>query len=177
MLSEPPVFNLNSFQRPTASSQLTAVTQFSQARFAASSISPHTPVSGNLSDSPPRSLLPRNPPPQSPPQVPSSEPNLDRLHLSPPDMREGGSNPHRPSPRRALSRALELAREAVRLDSTNEDPHGAIQAYARSVDLLNEVMKGVMRGEETTEHRGRNGRRRSIVAQEEEQRRLRSIVR
>ena len=75
------------------------------------------------------------------------------------------------------TRALELAKEAVRLDSTNDDPHGAIMAYGQSVALLNEVMERVMRGEDSGESRRRNGRRRSIVAQEEEVKRLKSIVR
>lgn len=178
---EPPVFDLNPFQRPTASSQLTAVTQFSQARQAAeNSVSPHS-TNPNLSDSPPRSILPRTapsqvpPPPPShpPPQPPSSEISPDRLLLSPPEARDNHT-PSRPSSRRALTRALELAKEAVKLDSTNNDPYGAIQAYGQSVALLNEVMERVMRGEDSTERR--NGRRRSIVAQEEEVRRLRSIV-
>ncbi|GJJ09403.1 hypothetical protein Clacol_003625 [Clathrus columnatus] len=81
----------------------------------------------------------------------------------------------RPSSRRALTAALELAQEAVRLDSTNDDPIGAIRAYSRSVALLNEVMERVMRGEDDS-GRGRHfGRPRSMVAREEEVRRLRSI--
>jgi hypothetical protein len=83
----------------------------------------------------------------------------------------------RPSSRRALTRALELAREAVQLDSTNDDPHAAVMAYGRSVALLSEVMERVRRGEDSTERPRRNGRRRSVVAQEEEVRRLKSIVR
>lgn len=164
----------NPFQRPTASSQLAAVTQFSQARIAAVSTSPPSTFSGSLSDSPPRSLLPRNPQPQIP-QVSSQEIIPDRLLLSPPELRSPTSQ-GRPSSRRALTKALELAREAVKLDSTNDDPRGAIEAYGRSVALLNEVMERVMRGEDTGEHRRKNGRRRSIVAQEEEVRRLKSIV-
>lgn len=85
----------------------------------------------------------------------------------------------RPSSRRALTAALELAQEAVRLDTTNDDPIGAIQAYSRSVALLSEVMERVMRGEDTSESgkdRRRGGRRRSVVAKEEEVRRLKSIV-
>lgn len=84
------------------------------------------------------------------------------------------SHPRRPSSRRALTRALQLAREAVLLDSTNEDPEAAVQAYARSVALLNEVMDRVQRGEDSTESR-RTHRRRSVAAQEEEVRRLQSI--
>lgn len=165
-----PIFS-NPFQRPTASSQLAAVAQFSQARLAAAS------PRSNLSDSPPRSLLHRHePPPRPPPSHPQSSREIipDRLLLSPPD--QGSPAQNRPSSRRTLTRALELAREAVRLDSTNDDPHGAIRAYGESVALLNEVMERVMRGEDSSEHRRRNGRRRSIVAQEEEVRRLKTIV-
>ena len=53
----------------------------------------------------------------------------------------------------------------------------AIAAYAQSVALLSEVMERVKRGEDSGESRRRNGRRRSIVAQEEEVKRLKSIVR
>jgi hypothetical protein len=90
-------------------------------------------------------------------------------HLAPP------SSEHRPSSRRALTRALELAREAVQLDSTNEDPEAAVQAYAQSVALLSEVMERVRRGEDSTESR-RGHRPRSVAAQEEEVRRLQNIV-
>jgi hypothetical protein len=116
----------------------------------------------NLSDPP----LPM-PPSQHQAVVP--DPSL----LSPPGHRQP-----RPSSRRALTEALELAREAVQLDTTNNDPHGAVVAYGRSVALLSEVMERVRRGEDTAEapHRRRNGRRRSVVAQEEEVRRLKSIV-
>ena len=92
----------------------------------------------------------------------------------------------RPSSRRALTAALELAKAAVQLDATNEDPHGAVVAYARSVQLLGEVMERVMRGEDASgsghagatdgEERRRGGRRRSVVAKEEEVRRLKAIV-
>ena len=92
----------------------------------------------------------------------------------------------RPSSRRALTAALELAKAAVQLDATNEDPHRAVVAYARSVQLLGEVMERVMRGEDASgsghagaidgEDRRRGGRRRSVVAKEEEVRRLKAIV-
>lgn len=83
----------------------------------------------------------------------------------------------RPSSRRALTKALELAQEAVRIDATGDDPQGAVVAYARSVALLNEVMERVMRGEDTDAARRKNtGRRKSVVAKEDEARRLRSIV-
>ena len=124
----------------------------------------------NLSDSPPRSQLR---PTMDPPH---REIMPDRLRLSPTGERQHSER--RPSSRRALTRALELAREAVRLDSTNDDPYAAVVAYGKSVALLSEVMERVIRGEESTEpNRRRNGRRRSVVAQEEEVRRLRSIVR
>jgi hypothetical protein len=114
--------------------------------------------------------------PSHPPAPPQGTPRYqavmpDRL-LSPSDPRP------RPSSRRALTKALELAREAVKLDSTNNDPYGAVVAYGRSVALLSEVMERVRRGEDSTEssNRRRSGRRRSVVAQEEEVRRLKSIV-
>ena len=70
-----------------------------------------------------------------------------------PGMDARSSSHSRPSSRKALTKALELAREAVRLDSTNDDPYGAVMAYARSVALLSEVMERVMRGEDSTENR------------------------
>ncbi|KAF7319970.1 hypothetical protein MKEN_00780900 [Mycena kentingensis (nom. inval.)] len=96
---------------------------------------------------------------------------LNNSLLAAPDTRP---EPRIPSSRRALTRALELAREAVQLDSTNEEPEAAVIAYARSVALLSEVMERVRRGEDSTERR-RNGRPRSAVAQEEEVRRLQNI--
>ena len=88
------------------------------------------------------------------------------------------ANSSRPSSRKALTKALELAREAVRLDSTNNDPYGAIIAYGKSVSLLSEVMERVLRGDDGPENcqKRHGGRRRSIVDQEEEVRRLKSIV-
>ena len=75
----------------------------------------------------------------------------------------------RSSLRRVLTRALELTCEAVHLGSMNDDPYTAVVAYGRSVALLSEVMERVIQGEDSTEsHRRRNGRRRSIAAQEEE---------
>lgn len=82
-----------------------------------------------------------------------------------------------PSSRRMLTRALELARDAVQLDSRLDDPHGAIVGYGKSVCLLQEVMRRVMAGVDSTESRQRNEqRRRNVVAQEEEMRRLRALV-
>lgn len=113
----------------------------------------------DLSDPPPPSIL-RSPPPPDPTE-----------QLQPP------AEPRPPSSRRALTRALELAREAVQLDSTNDHPEEAVMAYGRSVALLSEVMERVRRGESSeVTGRRRNGRRRSVVAQEEEVRRLQNIV-
>ncbi|KAG8807692.1 hypothetical protein FRC17_004315, partial [Serendipita sp. 399] len=103
--------------------------------------------------------------------------------------------PTRPSSRKALTAALELAKSAVQLDSSNDNPHAAVLAYAKSVKLLGEVMERVMRGEDTAssstaaaganghvnpagadaEDRRRGSRRRSVVAKEEEVRRLKAI--
>jgi len=76
-----------------------------------------------------------------------------------------------PSTRSILFRAMELARQAVHLDTTNDDPQGAIIAYGESVQLLDEVMIRVIN---TGQGDSRpNARSREI--QEEEVRRLRSI--
>lgn len=158
------------YSRPTASTNLAAVAAFSHARHVKySPASTATSSTENLSDSPPPSRLHSTT--MSP--VATNEIIPDRLLLSPPEAR---SSDPRPSSRRALTKALELAREAVKLDSTNNDPYGAVVAYGRSVTLLSEVMERVMRGEDTTDGRRKNGRRRSVVAQEEEVRRLKSIV-
>jgi hypothetical protein len=100
------------------------------------------------------------PPPPDPPAPPTRQ-----------------SDGRTPSSRSALTKALELAREAVQLDSMNDNPEAAVAAYGRSVALLSEVMERVRRGDDSaTEPRRRNGRRRSVVAQEEEVRRLQNIV-
>ncbi|KAI1797720.1 hypothetical protein LXA43DRAFT_877260 [Ganoderma leucocontextum] len=172
--SGPDVPSMNTtYARPSPSPGLAAVTAFSQARYASISnngYSPPTlssnPSSENLADSPPPSML-RGPAVQL-----ASTDSGDKLLLPPMDQRSGQP---RPSSRRALTKALELAREAVKLDSTNDDPYGAVMAYAKSVALLSEVMERVMRGEDSTESRRGKGRRRSVVAQEEEVRRLKSI--
>lgn len=179
--SVPDVPSMNTtYSRPSPSPGLAAVTAFSQARYASVSNNtgyPSPTLSGssstdNLADSPPPSIL-RAPTSTIQPPGGAQELSADRLLLPTMDHRSSGQQ--RPSSRRALTRALELAREAVRLDSTNDDPYGAVMAYAKSVALLSEVMERVMRGEDSTERR-RNGRRRSVVAQEEEVRRLKSIV-
>jgi len=160
--------------RPAPSSNLTPVTAFSQRNISSVSSSPQlsaTSSSDNLSDPPPRSILPVT---SSRALSQHQEIVPDRLLLSPPESRT--PTDARPSSRRALTRALELAREAVKLDSTNDDPYAAVIAYGRSVALLSEVMERVRRGEDSTEIRRHNGRRRSVVAQEEEVRRLKSIV-
>ena len=160
------------YQKPTTSTNQPTVplhSQFNTPPRSSSSQSPHSTSPYSLSDSPPRSQLR---PAMDPPH---QEIVPDRLRLSPPNERQHSER--RPSSRRALTRALELAREAVRLDSTNDDPYAAVVAYGKSVALLSEVMERVIRGEDSTEsHKRKNGRRRSVVAQEEEVRRLRSIV-
>ena len=161
----------SSYTRPAASANLAAVAAFSARHVRYSPASTAASSTDNLSDPPPASRL----------QISTRSPVMshdivpDRLLLSPSRPRTSEQRP--PSSRRALTRALELAREAVQLDSTNDDPHGAVLAYGKSVALLSEVMERVMRGEDSTEsHRRTNGRRRSVVAQEEEVRRLKSIV-
>ena len=151
-----------------AASRLPPVPQ-SDSRHMVSTLAPS--LSTNGTRSPPRQRT------HSPPsQYPDPEMASDPLALS-----SRGSQPSaertRPSSRRALTKALELAREAVKLDSTNDDPYGAVVAYGKSVALLSKVMERVINGEETHESvRRRGGRRRSVVAQEEEVRRLRAIV-
>jgi hypothetical protein len=141
----------------------------SQARHAFPTVAP--PLSStNPTQSPPRQRA------YSPPSN-HQEMGSDRLILSPRDSQPPSERP-RPSSRRALTKALELAREAVKLDSTNDDPYGAVVAYGKSVALLSKVMERVMSGEDSNDSvRRRGGRRRSVVAQEEEVRRLKAIVR
>ncbi|KAJ3501478.1 hypothetical protein NLJ89_g9320 [Agrocybe chaxingu] len=93
----------------------------------------------DLSDPPPQSYLP---PSSSRHSDRTQEPHAppDRSLLAPPTEHSHRSE-HRPSSRRALTRALELAREAVQLDSTNDNPEAAVNAYAQSVALLSEVME------------------------------------
>ena len=163
------------FRRPMTSNNQTAVPLHSQSNTpptyrSSSTQSPPSISPYSLSDSPPRSQL------RSTMDPPHQEIVPDRLRLSPTNERQNSER--RPSSRRALTRALELAREAVRLDSTNDDPYAAVVAYGKSVALLSEVMERVIRGEDNADsNKRKNGRRRSVVAQEEEVRRLRSIVR
>ncbi|KAJ3762143.1 hypothetical protein EV360DRAFT_36320 [Lentinula raphanica] len=174
----------NGLARPNRSSLFVGNGNVSgtQPRLAAPSTSNSSASSSvdDLSDPPPQSYLPNpssrfhEPPPPAAPVPDQLAVPVNDGHLMPPETR----NDHRiPSPRRALTRALELAREAVQLDSMNDNPELAVAAYGRSVALLSEVMERVRNGEESTEFtRRRNGRRRSIFAQEEEIRRLQSIV-
>lgn len=173
----------SNYGRPAVSANLAAIAAFQTKQASTSTYNgPYPPSSSlthdfsTLSDLTPS--LPPAPAPHYTLQSTSSQHRdivPDRLLLSPTQSRHP-SQP-RPSSRRALTRALELAREAVQLDSTNDDPHAAVLAYGRSVALLSEVMERVRKGEDTTERTKRNGRRRSVVAQEEEVRRLKSIVR
>ncbi|KAF6759379.1 hypothetical protein DFP72DRAFT_133984 [Ephemerocybe angulata] len=93
------------------------------------------------------------------------------LHPDPLELSEHTSA----SSRHALTAsALELAREAVQLDSTNSDnPEAALQAYARSVTLLYEVIEQVRRGEDSTKSRRR--RPWTVASREDELRRLQNI--
>ncbi|KAF9454899.1 hypothetical protein P691DRAFT_715854 [Macrolepiota fuliginosa MF-IS2] len=160
-----------SFTRPGASTNHTAIANFSQIRQTSSAPVSQSPLQAaaqadDLSDPPPPSVLPSSSSRMSERSHESG--SSHNRHLSP------HVGEHRPSSRRALTRALELAREAVQLDSTNEDPEAAVNAYAQSVALLSEVMERVRRGEDSTESR-RGKRRRSVAAQEEEVRRLQNI--
>jgi len=153
--------------RPVASSRLPTVPPFpqSESRHTVSTIAPSLTTNGT----------------RSPPRQRTHSPPFQHPEMAP-DPLVGGSQPStersRPSSRRALTKALELAREAVKLDSTNDDPYGAVVAYGKSVALLSKVMERVINGEDSHESvRRRGGRRRSVVAQEEEVRRLKAIVR
>ncbi|KAG6850323.1 hypothetical protein H0H93_014898 [Arthromyces matolae] len=153
--------------RPSPSPGLAAVVSFphtsSQNTYAAVTDS----SVGDLSDPPPPSILP-----------PSSSRTLTNAQEVPNNThapRDSRREPKVPSSRRALTKALELAREAVQLDSMNDNPEAAVQAYGRSVALLSEVMERVRRGEDSTEPSHRRRRRRSVAAQEEEIRRLQNI--
>lgn len=167
--------DFDQYSRPNVSPNLSAIAAFTRPRQHSTSTQQSASSSvDNLSDPPPRSILPssslRVAPPPPPPQ-----PERPSQHLSPTDTR-GRSEP-RPSSRKTLTRALELAKEAVALDGTDIDPHGAVLAYGKSVALLSEVMERVRKGEDTTSESSRRapGRRRSVVAQEEEIRRLKAI--
>jgi hypothetical protein len=167
-----PIGVVQSFARPAASSRLAAVAAFpqAQARHTLPTGAGAPTISTNGTRSPPRQRA------HSPPSL-HQEIGPDHLILPPRDSQPPPER-SRPSSRRALTKALELAREAVRLDSTNDDPYGAVVAYGKSVALLSKVMERVMSGEDSNDSvRRRGGRRRSVVAQEEEVRRLKAIVR
>lgn len=144
---------------------------FPQTRYPASPSQPVATYStmDDLSDPPPQSFLPSTS--SSSRERHKVGPSERLLHPPPTEQR----SEQKPSSRRALTRALELAREAVQLDSTNDNPEAAVNAYAQSVALLSEVMERVRRGEDANDSRRRQ-RRRSVAAQEEEVRRLQNIV-
>ncbi|KAF8506863.1 hypothetical protein F5888DRAFT_1603107 [Russula emetica] len=159
---------IQTLTRPIASSRLPVVAPFpqSESRHTVSTIAPS--LSTNGTRSPPRQRT--HSPPFQHPEMASDPLALSSRDSQPPTERS------RPSSRRALTKALELAREAVKLDSTNDDPYGAVVAYGKSVALLSKVMERVINGEDSHESvRRRGGRRRSVVAQEEEVRRLKAI--
>ncbi|KAH9178881.1 hypothetical protein EDB89DRAFT_1928945 [Lactarius sanguifluus] len=163
-----PAGMIQTFARPVASPRLSSVAAFSQPQVRHTSPAVAPLPSTNGARSPPRQR-PHSPPVQHQEIVP------ERLLISSRDSQQS-SERSRPSSRRALTKALELAREAVKLDSTNDDPYGAVVAYGKSVALLSKVMERVMSGEDSTDSiRRRGGRRRSVVAQEEEVRRLKAI--
>lgn len=143
-----------SFAGPRAQSSLSTTTSMSTTTTAVSSSSQQQHYSASLS-------APQHSPPRNSQQPAGNQ-----------SPRPAGT----PSSRRALTHALELAQVAVRLDAQNDDPGGAIYAYARSVSLLNHVMNSVMRGDDDNIRR-RSGRRRSSVsARQDEINRLRAIV-
>ncbi|KAG6861221.1 hypothetical protein C0995_002570 [Termitomyces sp. Mi166 len=151
--------------RPSPSPSLAAVVSF---HHPPSHTTAHSSEE-DLSDPPPPSILP-----------PSSSRilnNSQEISTNAQPPQESRRESKVPSSRRALTKALELAREAVQLDSMNDNPVAAVQAYGRSVALLSEVMERVRRGEDSTESRSshRKRRRRSLAAQEEEIRRLQNI--
>lgn len=161
---------ISSFIRPGASPNLAAVVSFPHASTShtAPADSPHIE---ELSDPPPPSYLRYSSASRIPEMLRDSTPDPPL-----PPSRDSRGEQRLPSSRRALTRALELAREAVQLDSMNDNPEAAVQAYGRSVALLSEVMERVRRGEDSTDS-NRRRRRRSVAAQEEEIRRLQNIVR
>ncbi len=157
----------SSFVRPSASPNLSAVAAFSQSRQASSSNLQNVPSSmytsfDDLSDPPPQSYLTSSFSPSDNGQ--ENYIQSDRGFLAPPPEQPHRSE-NRPSSRRALTRALELAREAVQLDATNDNPEAAVNAYAQSVALLSEVMERVRNGEDSTTDSHRRRRRRSVAAQ------------
>lgn len=151
-----------SYSRPSASPNLTTIAAFSHNLNVKSNVGMPSLPPDDLSDPPPQSFLPTSPKRAERKRRPSGEDGL----LSP---NPTGRKDRQPSSRSALTRALELARHAVHLDTTNDNPAAAVEAYAQSVSLLSQVMERVRRGEDGAK------RTRSPEAQEEEVRRLQNI--
>jgi len=109
--------------------------------------------------------------------VASPSPNNQPIPQSPRPTDESPSD-SKPSFHRTITTALELAGEAVRLDTVGDEPIGAIQAYSRGVALLNESIELVRDGKDTNESRGgrHGGWSKSVVTKEEQLQRLKSIV-
>ncbi|KIL70632.1 hypothetical protein M378DRAFT_475659 [Amanita muscaria Koide BX008] len=151
-----------SYSRPSASPNLTTIAAFSHNLNVKPNVGMPSLPPDDLSDPPPQSFLPTSPKRAERKRRPSGEDGL----LSP---NPTGRKDRQPSSRSALTRALELARHAVHLDTTNDNPAAAVEAYAQSVSLLSQVMERVRRGEDGAK------RTRSPEAQEEEVRRLQNI--
>ena len=145
-----PTGTMHNLASPAAASRIVAVADFPQVQARHTSLTVPATSSKNISD---------------------------RLTLSP-RTSQATHERSRLSPRRTLREALELAREAVKLDSTDDDPHGAAVAYGKSVTLLRKVMERDINDEDSNDSvHQRGGRRRSVVAQEEEVHRLKAVVR
>jgi hypothetical protein len=145
-----PTGTMQNLARPAAASRIVAVADYPQAKARHTSPTVPATLSTNISD---------------------------RLKLSPRSSQTTHER-SRPSSRRTLNKALELAREAVKLDSTDGDPHGAAVAYGKSVALLREVVERDVNDEDSNDSvRWRGGRQKSVVAREEGVRRLKAIVR
>ena len=165
-----PTETMQDLARPATASRLVAVADFPQAQARHTSPTVLATLSTNGTSSPPPQRI------QSPPSQHQKSVS-DALTLSPRSSQTTHER-SRPSSRRTLKKALELAREAVKLDSTDGDRHGAIVAYGKSIALLREVMEHDIKDEDPNDSvRQKGGRRRSVVAQEEEVHRLKAIVR
>ncbi|KAJ7269802.1 hypothetical protein C8J57DRAFT_1323538 [Mycena rebaudengoi] len=78
----------------------------------------------------------------------------------------------RSSIQRRMTQALEIAREAVILDTTNEDPAATVQKYRASVALLSQLLFQMhSEGETVSSPRGQRNR-----VREEEIRRIQNIA-
>jgi len=60
------------------------------------------------------------------------------------------------SKRRGLARALELAREAVELDTKAENVQATLETYAKSVSLLSEVIEELQRAQRDQQNEENN---------------------